>query len=99
MWRHQDPANFKGGVCISEDGGKTWRKSNAGMDETATTHILLDPKSPLDARVLYVAGFGRGVYKCNDGGKNWSLKNLGITQRKPFAWRSSMAEVGSQELV
>ena len=37
-----------------------WTKSNAGMDETGATHILLDPTSPVDARVLYVAGFGRG---------------------------------------
>jgi photosystem II stability/assembly factor-like uncharacterized protein len=91
MWRHQDPANYKGGVCISEDGGKTWRKSNSGMNETAPTHILLDPSSPPDARVLYVAGFGRGVYKSTDGGKTWSMKNRGITQHQPFAWRLSLA--------
>ena len=59
----------KGGVCLSEDGGKTWRKSNSGMEETAATHILLDPASPVDARVVYVAGFGRGVYKSNDAAK------------------------------
>jgi photosystem II stability/assembly factor-like uncharacterized protein len=95
MWRHQDPANYKGGVCISDDGGKTWRKSNAGMDETAATHILLDPKSRAKARILYVAGFGRGVYKSSDGGKTWSLKNQGITQKQPFAWRLSLAADGT----
>ena len=42
------------------------------MDQTAATHILLDPTSPVDARVLYVAGFGRGVYKSSDGGHTWS---------------------------
>jgi len=99
MWRHQDPANFKGGVCISEDGGKTWRKSNAGMDETAATHILLDPNSPVDARVLYVTGFGRGVYKSTDGGKTWSLKNQGITQKQPFAWRLQLASDGTLYVV
>ena len=95
MWRHQDPANFKGGVCFSEDGGKTWRKSNSGMDDTAPTHILLDPNSPVDARVLYVAGFGRGVYKSTDGGKSWTLKNQGITQQQPFAWRFALASDGT----
>jgi len=95
MWRHQDPANYKGGVCVSEDGGKTWRKSNSGMDESAATHILLDPNSPPDARVLYVAGFGRGVYKSTDGGKTWALKNTGITQKQPFAWRLSLASDGT----
>jgi hypothetical protein len=95
MWRHQDPAQYKGGVCISDDGGKTWRKSNTGMDETAPTHILLDPTSPEDGRVLYVAGFGRGVYKSTDGGRTWSLKNQGITQKQPFAWRFALASDGT----
>jgi photosystem II stability/assembly factor-like uncharacterized protein len=99
MWRHEDPAHFKGGVCASDDGGKTWRKSNTGMDETAATHILLDPKSPVDARVLYVAGYGRGVYKSADGGKTWSLKNEGITQKQPFAWRLSLASDGTLYVV
>lgn len=95
MWRHSDPASYKGGVCLSEDGGKTWRKSNSGMQETAATHILLDPTSPVDARVLYVAGFGRGVYKSTDGGKTWTLKNQGITQMQPFAWRLARASDGT----
>jgi len=95
MWRHQDAANYKGGVCFSEDGGKTWRRSNSGMQETAATHILLAPRSPVDARVLYVAGFGRGVYKSIDGGKSWTLKNQGITQPQPFAWRLTLAPDGT----
>lgn len=99
MWRHTDPSKFKGGVCISDDGGKTWRKSNAGMEETAATHILLDPNSPVDARVLYVTGFGRGVYKSSDGGKSWTLKNQGITQKQPFAWRLSEASDGTLYVV
>ena len=56
MWRHTAVSTYKGGACRSDDGGKTWAKSNAGMDETAATHILLDPTSPVDARVLYVSG-------------------------------------------
>jgi photosystem II stability/assembly factor-like uncharacterized protein len=99
MWRHEDPVNYKGGVCLSEDGGKTWRMSSSGMEETAATHILLDPTSPVDARVLYVAGFGRGVYKSTDGGKTWALKNHGITQRQPFAWRLARASDGTLYLV
>lgn len=99
MWRHADPADYKGGVCLSEDGGQTWRKWNSGMQETAATHILLDPTSPLDARVLYVAGFGRGVYKSADGGKTWNLKNQGITQAQPFAWRLARASDGTLYVV
>ncbi len=99
MWRHNSPANYKGGVCRSDDGGRTWTKSNRGMDETAATHILLDPTSPVDARVLYVAGFGRGVYKSNDGGRSWSLKNQGISQSQPFAWRLARSSSGTLYLV
>lgn len=87
MWRRKGIQDYRGGVCRSDDGGRTWTKSSAGMEQTAATHILLDPSSPSDSRVLYVVGFGRGVYKSTDGGKNWTLKNAGITQKEPFAWR------------
>jgi photosystem II stability/assembly factor-like uncharacterized protein len=95
MWRHNSVLNFKGGVCRSDDGGKNWMQSNSGMDETGATHIVLDPNSPADARVLYVAGFGRGVYKSSDGGHTWSLKNQGIIQKEPFAWRLALASNGT----
>ena len=52
---------------------------NTGIEETAATHILLNPNSAPDARVLYVAAFGRGVYKSTDGGKTWSLKKVYVT--------------------
>jgi len=90
MWRKRATLDYRGGVCRSDDGGKTWIKSNSGMDETAPTHMLLDESSPVDARVLYVAAMGKGVYKSADGGKTWALKNNGITQSQPFAWRLAM---------
>jgi len=95
MWRHNSVLHYKGGVCRSEDGGKHWTRSNVGMDETGATHILLDPTSPVDARVLYVAGFGRGFYKSADGGRSWALKNNGITQEQPFAWRLARSSNGT----
>jgi photosystem II stability/assembly factor-like uncharacterized protein len=94
MWRNASVLNYKGGVCRSEDGGKTWSKANTGMEETAATHILLDPRSPAEPRTLYVTAFGRGVYKSTDSGKTWSLKNHGITQKEPFAWRLAQASGG-----
>jgi hypothetical protein len=87
MWRHSSPARYDGGVCLSEDGGKTWRPSNQGMPPTAATHILLDPASPVDARVLYVTGLGKGVFKSVDGGRTWGLRNQGLPGPEPFAWR------------
>ncbi len=87
IFARKSPALFVGGVMISEDGGKTWRKSNDGMQPTSPTHILLDPDSPPDARVLYVAACGKGVYKSVNGGKTWELKNDGIAEKEPLAWR------------
>ncbi|MHB8654860.1 MAG: hypothetical protein ACYDA9_13380 [Terriglobia bacterium] len=99
MWRHASPSTFAGGVCISDDGGKTWRASNTGMPPTAATHILLDPESPAQARVLYVTGFGKGVFKSIDGGKMWSLKNNGLPGPEPFAWRLARDKNGVLYLV
>ncbi|MDR3674624.1 MAG: hypothetical protein P4N24_03990, partial [Acidobacteriota bacterium] len=87
MWRRTSPQRYAGGVCVSDDGGRTWRPSNNGMPPTAATHILLDPTSPADARVLYVTGLGKGVFKSVDGGKTWAIKNQGLPAPEPFAWR------------
>ena len=87
MFRRTSPGSFKGGICRSDDGGKTWVVQNKGMAETAATHVLLDRRSPSSARTLYVAGFGRGVYKSTDGGASWALKNKGLPGAEPFAWR------------
>ena len=95
MWRRTSPTRYDGGVCLSEDGGKTWRASNQGMTPTAPTHILLDPTSPVDARVLYAAGFGKGVFKSSDGGRTWSLHNQGLPETEPFAWRLARDKNGT----
>ena len=95
MWRARGVANYKGGVCVSVDGGRNWKPSNQGMPETAPTHILLDPTSPVGKRVLWVAAYGRGVYKSTDDGVTWTLKNNGIVQHEPFAWRLTRASDGT----
>ncbi|HTM47688.1 MAG TPA: hypothetical protein VL285_03355, partial [Bryobacteraceae bacterium] len=81
---------FKGGVMASTDGGRSWRKSSEGMEEAACTHILLDPASPKDKRVLYVAAMGRGVYRSLDGGKTWELKSAGLPGPEPLVWRLNL---------
>jgi len=95
MWRRTPPARYDGGVCLSEDGGKTWSVSNQGMPGTAATHILLDPSSPVDARVLYVTGLGKGVFKSTDGGRTWALRNEGLPGPEPFAWRLARDKAGA----
>lgn len=99
MWRHRDPATFEGGVGISKDGGRTWSRAGKGMPESATTHVLLDPKSPKGRRTLYASAFGRGVFKSSDNGQSWALKNTGILEQQPFAWRLTQALDGALYLV
>lgn len=99
MWRRTPVARFRGGVCRSDDGGETWTPQTNGMEQTAATHILLDRRSPKDARVLYVTGFGRGVYKSADGGASWALKNNGLPSHEPFAWRLAQSGDGTLYLV
>jgi len=37
---------YKGGVCRSDDGGKTWAQSNSGWTKPVRPIILLDPTVP-----------------------------------------------------
>ncbi len=99
MWRRGSPDNFAGGVGTSEDGGEHWTVTNTGMPETAVTHILLDPESPVGSRTLYACGFGRGVYKSTDNGRSWELKIDGIEKAQPFAWRIVRASDGTLYLI
>lgn len=99
MWRHTPVTQYRGGICVSVDGGRTWKPSNTGMPETAPTHILLDPTSPAGKRTLWVAAMGRGVYKSVDDGATWTLKNQGIAQKEPLAWRLARAGDGTLYLV
>jgi len=101
MWTRgsRSIARFIGGVCRSDDGGRSWRSSSEGLPQTPVTHILLDSRSPVNARVLYMTGFGHGVFKSADGGDHWVLKNQGITGKEPFAWRLAQDSTGVLYLV
>lgn len=71
--------NAKGGICVSEDGGRTWKPTIAGMGTDApATCIVLDPVSPPGNRTLYATVYNKGVFKSTDDGKTWSVKNKGI---------------------
>lgn len=87
MWRHTDVSTYKGGVLVSDDGGKTWRPVSKAIGEAAFTHLLVDPGSNKESRTLYACAFGKGVYKSTDAGKTWVLKNKGIEELQPFVWR------------
>lgn len=71
----------RGGVCISVDGGKTWKPSFEGMGlNSPATSIVLDPKSAPGNRTLYTSVYSKGVFKSTDDGKTWQLKNNGIEE-------------------
>lgn len=82
----------RGGVAYSEDGGKTWQKYNKGLPENSiSTDILVDPKSNLNARTLYLSTFNQGVFKSVDGGKNWTGFSKGLKGNR-YAWQIRMAD-------
>jgi len=70
--------NRPGGVCISRDFGASWKHEAQGIPSKPVTSIVLDPKSPKDARTLYAGVFQEGVHKSTDDGKTWTLKKNGL---------------------
>jgi photosystem II stability/assembly factor-like uncharacterized protein len=101
MYRSGNLTNGRqqGGVAVSGDGGRWWELLSTGvMKEDGThhrgvrpgavcTHIVLDPESPVDARILYVCDYGYGIWKSIDGGETWELRNEGISDENLYCWR------------
>lgn len=67
-----------GGICISRDFGVSWKHEAQGIPPKPATSVVLDPKSPANARTLYAGVFMEGVYKSVDDGKTWTLKKNGL---------------------
>ncbi|MBN1461934.1 MAG: hypothetical protein JXA57_20580 [Armatimonadetes bacterium] len=67
-----------GGVGLSTDFGKTWMDTSAGLPGKPVVSVVVDPKSPKGARVLYAGIFEGGVYKSTDDGKTWVKKSAGV---------------------
>jgi photosystem II stability/assembly factor-like uncharacterized protein len=99
MWRRMDMSDYQGGVLVSNTGGKTWQVTSRDMGESAPTHIIMDPGSDPEKRILYVCAFGKGVYKSENGGVSWTQKNKGLQGFQPAAWRLTRREDGELFLV
>lgn len=88
-----------GGVCLSLDGGKTWKPTTDGMGPNSpATSIVLDPKSPLGNRTLYASVYSKGVFKSMNDGTTWTLKNSGI-EANTCAFELTLTDNGNLFLV
>lgn len=70
--------NRPGGVCLSRDFAASWKAEARGLLPKPVTSIVLDPRSPQNARTLYAGVFEAGVYKSTDDGQTWTLKKTGL---------------------
>jgi photosystem II stability/assembly factor-like uncharacterized protein len=57
-----------GVVAVSDDGGSTWMRRDAGLEELSVRAIALDPH---DANFVVVAGL-TGVFRSTDAGRTWT---------------------------
>ncbi len=72
-----NPEKATGAFLISKDAGKSW-KNISGVPNKPITDILIDGKSPVNSRVIYIAAIGGGVYKTVNGGNSWEKINNGL---------------------
>ena len=56
-----------GVIAVSEDGGKTWDRRDAGLEDFSVRAIASDPK---DANFVVVGGL-TGVYRSRNAGRTW----------------------------
>jgi photosystem II stability/assembly factor-like uncharacterized protein len=56
-----------GVIAVSPDGGATWERRDAGLEDFSVRAIAIDPN---DAKFVVVGGL-TGVYRSTDAGKSW----------------------------
>jgi len=98
--------NPQRGVYLSEDGGKSWKKSLFVSDSTGAIDLIVNPNN---SNIMYAAMWERvrrpvisanshlngqtsGIYKTIDGGITW--ENLGIENGLPDPNTSAVGRIG-----
>jgi photosystem II stability/assembly factor-like uncharacterized protein len=67
-----------GGVIVSDDNGRTWRRLGTNLPQNPCTSLVIDPRSTADHVTLYVTMYGDGVYQSTNGGETWVRKANGL---------------------
>jgi photosystem II stability/assembly factor-like uncharacterized protein len=65
-------------ICRSDDGGANWRPvgtPETGLPNGQSRWMLLDLRSPVDARRLLCTSNGNGLCQSPDGGQSWTSLN------------------------
>ncbi|MBI3812044.1 MAG: hypothetical protein HY283_07555 [Nitrospirae bacterium] len=65
-----------GGLFVSEDFGRHWKRVDSGLERDWVRVIRFDPADP---QRLYIATSNRGVLVSSDGGATWKESNQGLT--------------------
>lgn len=70
----QNPSTFTGVLFRSEDGGRTWQRSDAGLrsDAVSVFDLAFDP----EALSVSYAGTSAGLYRSEDRGETWARTGL-----------------------
>ncbi len=70
-----------GGIYQSDDKGYTWQR--IGLQDASMgilRIVVIDPKSPVNNRTIYIGSEKKGIYKSTDGGKTWQNITLPPTK-------------------
>lgn len=84
--QHVILATDRGGVYRSEDGGSTFKASNAGFSTRQVTAFAADPQHPGNLFVGVVNGKSTGgVFTSTDGAVHWEQNSEGLGGRDIFS--------------